>query len=510
MSILLGILTIILLYIVVVQIGKASDLIKELKEGEQEENHSKGALFLSVIGFGILIYSLVSSYFYKDMILPEPASQEGVWVQQLITVTLIITGVVFVITQAILFWFVYKYHYRKDRTAYFYPHNNTLEIVWTVIPAIVLTVLIGVGIWRWYTIFNVFKGRPRDVVEVEVTGKQFAWILRYPGKDKKLGKRDFTLVNGDNELGIDWNDPASHDDYISDELVLPKGKTVYANIGALDVIHDFFLPQMRIMMDAVPGVPTLFWFKPTITSAEMKVITKNPNYEYVLACNKLCGSGHYNMQKKMRVLELADFEKWDAEQSEKKSYYLTVVKPAMEAGTYKVNSSAIPMESAGKATESEATTGSTAVFSNKLSTGFELAGAKSNGVEQKLVEFIQSDKVVTKDLWFSFDRLLFETGKAALVPSSQEQLKNVAEIMKAFPSIEIKLGGYTDNVGKPEGNQKLSAERANAVMAELVKLGVAANRLKAEGYGQEFPVASNDTDAGRQQNRRIDIRVTKK
>lgn len=354
MSILLGILTIILLYIVVVQIGKASDLIKELKEGEQEENHSKGALFLSVIGFGILIYSLVSSYFYKDMILPEPASQEGVWVQQLITVTLIITGVVFVVTQTVLFWFVYKYHYRKDRKAYFYPHNNTLEIVWTVIPAIVLTVLIGVGIWRWYTIFNVFKGRPRDVVEVEVTGKQFAWILRYPGKDKKLGKRDFTLVNGDNELGIDWNDPASHDDYISDELVLPKGKTVYANIGALDVIHDFFLPQMRIMMDAVPGVPTLFWFKPTITSAEMKVITKNPNYEYVLACNKLCGSGHYNMQKKMRVLELADFEKWDAEQSEKKSYYETVVKPAIAAGTFKVNSTAIPQENAGKAVEDTA------------------------------------------------------------------------------------------------------------------------------------------------------------
>jgi len=146
----------------------------------------------------------------------------------------------------------------------------------------------------------------------------------------------------------------------------------------------------------------------------------------------------------------------------------------------------------------------------KLSTGFELAGVKADGVESKIIEFIKSDKAVSKDLWFSFDRLLFENGKATLIPSSQEQLKNVAEIMKAFPNVEIKLGGYTDNVGKPESNLKLSSDRANAVMEELIKLGVASNRIKAEGYGEQYPVASNDTDAGKQQNRRIDIRVTKK
>ena len=97
-----------------------------------------------------------------------------------------------------------------------------------------------------------------------------------------------------------------------------------------------------------------------------------------------------------------------------------------------------------------------------------------------------------------------------MIPSSQEQLKNVAEILKAFPSVEIKLGGYTDNVGKPESNQKLSADRASMVMNELVKLGIASSRLKSEGYGEQYPIASNTTDAGRQQNRRIDIRVTKK
>jgi outer membrane protein OmpA-like peptidoglycan-associated protein len=161
-------------------------------------------------------------------------------------------------------------------------------------------------------------------------------------------------------------------------------------------------------------------------------------------------------------------------------------------------------------TNTESSENSGAKIETKLSTGFELVGANKDGVENKLIEFIKSDKSVSKDLWFSFDRLLFENGKSTLIASSQEQLKNIAEIMKAFPSIEIKLGGYTDNVGKPESNQKLSADRANSVMNELVKLGVASSRVKAEGYGEQFPVASNDTEAGRQQNRRIDIRVTKK
>ena len=118
--------------------------------------------------------------------------------------------------------------------------------------------------------------------------------------------------------------------------------------------------------------------------------------------------------------------------------------------------------------------------------------------------------MVDKTTWFSFDRLLFETGKSTLKPESEVQLKNIVEIMKAFPNVEIKLGGYTDNVGDVAKNVKLSADRANNVMAELVKMGVAASRIKAEGFGPEFPVASNDTEEGRTQNRRIDVRVTKK
>jgi outer membrane protein OmpA-like peptidoglycan-associated protein len=109
------------------------------------------------------------------------------------------------------------------------------------------------------------------------------------------------------------------------------------------------------------------------------------------------------------------------------------------------------------------------------------------------------------------DRLYFETGKSILKASSQEQLKNMAAILKANPSVELKLGGYTDNSGDSLNNVKLSAERAESAKAELVKLGVASSRLTAEGYGPQFPVcAANDTKECKAQNRRIDVRVSKK
>ncbi len=112
--------------------------------------------------------------------------------------------------------------------------------------------------------------------------------------------------------------------------------------------------------------------------------------------------------------------------------------------------------------------------------------------------------------WFNFDRLLFETGSAQLKPESREQLRNVGEIMKAYAKVKVKIGGYTDNTGDPAANLKLSQDRATNVMNELVVLGVASDRLSAEGYGEQNPVADNSTDAGRQQNRRIALRVTEK
>jgi len=133
------------------------------------------------------------------------------------------------------------------------------------------------------------------------------------------------------------------------------------------------------------------------------------------------------------------------------------------------------------------------------------------GVERKLISFVEDKtKPVDKTTWFTFDRLEFETGGTNLKPSSQEQLKNIAEILKAFPAVELKIGGYTDNTGSAQTTLRLSQQRADNTMAELVKLGVNKSRLSAEGYGDQHPVADNATEEGRQKNRRIDLRVTNK
>ncbi|MFI5101756.1 MAG: OmpA family protein [Terriglobales bacterium] len=148
--------------------------------------------------------------------------------------------------------------------------------------------------------------------------------------------------------------------------------------------------------------------------------------------------------------------------------------------------------------------------SRKLPDGTELSIPKL-GVENRLLDFIEdSTKSVNKNTWFDFDRLLFDTGKATLQPASQEQLKNVAEIFKAYPKVRAKIGGYTDNTGSKEGNQKLSADRANNVSEALIGLGIDSSRLSAEGYGDQFPVADNSTEEGRAKNRRISLRVTAK
>jgi OOP family OmpA-OmpF porin len=135
----------------------------------------------------------------------------------------------------------------------------------------------------------------------------------------------------------------------------------------------------------------------------------------------------------------------------------------------------------------------------------------TNGVESKFIAFINDrSRGVDRETWFSMDRLEFETDSATLKPTSEEQLRNMAAIMKAYPNVNVKIGGYTDNVGNDSYNLKLSQDRANTTKNEIVRYGIAENRITAEGYGEQHPIADNSTDEGRQRNRRIDIRVTQK
>jgi K(+)-stimulated pyrophosphate-energized sodium pump len=133
------------------------------------------------------------------------------------------------------------------------------------------------------------------------------------------------------------------------------------------------------------------------------------------------------------------------------------------------------------------------------------------GVENRVLQFIEDpNALVTSETWFDFDRILFDTGAATIRRESNEQIDNLAVILKAYPNVHFKIGGYTDNTGPSEANLMLSNDRAAALVQSLVERGIEPARLSSEGYGDQHPVADNATEEGRQKNRRVSLRVTQK
>jgi len=279
----------------------------------------KGFNWNNIMGICCLIFLLAGMYgaywsltVQGSMSLPESASEHGVAIDDMFNLTTILTLIVFVITQVLLFGFAFVYRGSDKRKAYFYPHNNTIEKIWTVIPAIVLTILVVFGFFTWQKVMDTTA--KKGDINIDITGHQFAWEIRYPGSDGKLGAVHYTLVSALNRLGIDYKDPNSLDDLQADTLVLPVNKSIRLNIHAQDVIHSVYMPHFRVQLNAVPGLPTFFKFVPTITTAEMRSRTDNPKFEYLLYCNKICGGGHYNMQKVVRVVSQEEYQEWIAKQ----------------------------------------------------------------------------------------------------------------------------------------------------------------------------------------------------
>jgi cytochrome c oxidase subunit 2 len=334
----------ILFLVVVFQIAKASEYVAMIRGYENARKQSNKINAFLLLTF--LVLGLVGVYYCNEMlkgrILGEPASDHGVLVDQMLYVTLAVTFVVFLITQIALFWFAYKYQESDNRKAYYYPHNNTLELIWTVIPAIVLSVLVGFGIFYW---FKITGPAPKDATVVEVVGKQFGWEFRYPGADGILGKKYFKKVDAanNNPVGQLWEDPANHDDvYVEQEMHLVVGKPVQLVIGAKDVIHDVGLVHFRMKMDAVPGTPTTMWFTPKFTTKEMKVKTGNPDFVYEISCDQLCGKGHWSMRGVIVVETQEEFDAWLAS---KKPQYL-VANPDKDPAQPKENTTAAPLTGA--------------------------------------------------------------------------------------------------------------------------------------------------------------------
>ncbi len=265
-------------------------------------------LFFLIIGLGLTVYYSIK---YFDLYNLPLASAHGAKTDFLFWTTMVITGIVFVITQVLLFVFSYKYQFNEKKKATFYPENNRLELAWTIVPAIALSILIFSG-WKVWS--EITEKAPQDAEVIEIMGYQFAWGVRYPGADGKLGKYDFRLIDATNVHGMDFSDENTFDDFIPSKLVLPKGKPVLLKIRARDVLHSVFAPHFRLKMDAVPGMPTQFWFIPTKSTEDMRRELSNPNFNYEIACTEICGRSHFSMKLAVEVLEEEEYNEWYMQQ----------------------------------------------------------------------------------------------------------------------------------------------------------------------------------------------------
>lgn len=368
-------------FMVVLRLSRVVELTRELRglreeEVPERENRLNGRLMWA---FGI-VYMFVFIWMpihFHDVFLPVSASEQGVLIDQMYDVNWILLGFVFFLTNIALFYFAGRYYHRADRKAFWYPHNNKLEMLWTLVPTVVLVAGIIYGIVVW----NKITAAPEPgTMQVEVYSKQFDWTFRYPGKDGKLGATDYRLITGENPLGIitrktlsgrladlkkqvveettardaqadvlpkdlmkekdkhiahlnrmierlmglqkmmedditlnGQNSSYLHgaDDKVTKEFFLPVNTDVELLFRSQDVIHSAYLPHMRAQMNTVPGMTTRYNLTPSITTDSMRVITDNPEFEYILMCNKVCGVSHYNMQSPLTVVTPGAYKLWN-------------------------------------------------------------------------------------------------------------------------------------------------------------------------------------------------------
>lgn len=333
MTTFLSFLIIALTIIGIVQIVRIIEIATKLK-GVQEEittdqdNHYN-ALTMLIVGLGFTAFVAYSFKLWGHLVLPDPASIHGEGIKLLWDTTMVLILITFFITQTLLFVFTYKYRGRKGNTALFQTHNNKLELLWTSVPAVVLTALIVFGLNTWN---KTMVPDTTDAYVMEVYAQQFNWTARYAGDDNQLGKAHYTLIGGVNTLGVDITDSLSHDDIVVREIHLPVNKQVLMKFRSQDVIHSAYMPHFNVQMNCVPGMSTQFAFTPTKTTQEMR---EDPEmiermqyinearakrgdepveFDYVLLCNKICGSAHYNMQIKVIVETQEEYDAWLKEQ----------------------------------------------------------------------------------------------------------------------------------------------------------------------------------------------------
>ena len=268
--------------------------------------------FVFLVGFLAFIYygyAVWGSWSWRDAV-----TEHGKDIDRMFIITTVIITIVLVLVHILLMTFTYIYRMRKDRTAYYYPHNDAIERLWTIVPAVVLTILVLFGFFTWRSITNIPEDLKKSALQIEVLGEQFMWTVRYPGQDGQIGKRNYKLTTPTNSYGIDFNDKSAWDDIKGEDIVIPVNKSVRFHIISKDIIHSFFMPDFRVQINAVPGMTNYFQFTPTVTTEEMRDKLNDPQYDFVMLCAKICGESHYNMQKKVVVVTEEEYKVWLAKQ----------------------------------------------------------------------------------------------------------------------------------------------------------------------------------------------------
>ena len=492
MTALLVFLSLILIVVIAIQIGKVTELAAKIRGEEemQEIVNGRQGLYMVIFMIAFLVLTAYTGAVYKNYYLGfgpmQAASAHGGKIDSMFNITLVICGIVFVVTQILLFYYAWKYSGRRNGKAKFISHDNKLEAIWTIIPAIVMAFLVVRGLDAWNEIMaDIQPGE--DYMEIEATGFQFGWALRYPGPDGVLGPKNYKLINGANPLGQDWTDERNVDDFHADELVLPKGKKIRVRITSKDVLHNFYLPHFRVKMDAIPGIPTYFVFEPQKTNEEFREQLRNypeyqvpsdpkdPNskpkwevFDYELACAELCGNSHFAMRKTVRIVEPEAYEMWAMQQ---KSYYLSNIR-----------------------------------FKDEDPNKDKLFSSEIEARKEEFIEALDTALITAKKT-VQFSYVTFATGSEKLTGVSRYELDNLVAAMKEKSGLKVQLAGHTDDTGEDAQNLTLSQKRANAVLKYLQSKGIDASRLSAKGFGEAQPVVANDSDENRAKNRRTEFRI---
>ena len=405
------IMTVVLVLLIVLVIARAFDIgaLTEKLSGKKVVSWNNINAWMAII---FIVAGLIGVFYELEihgplLMLGNSASLHGETYDSMFYITFGFTFFVFVVMEILLFYFMFRYRYNENRKALYYFHNNKLEIIWTIVPSIVLTFLVLRGFTTWSKITTEI---PKDSQEIEVFAYQFGWKARYAGNDGALGNQNFNFISGSNPLGVaeegqvtelvtelekeiaklealqvsapdsinawkgaydrfvatgldrtfpedfktlknkyndaisgayvrtlskdigrkrtalnriaeyrkdvDFFDGTANDDKVTTEIVLVKNKPYIFKFRARDVIHSAYMPDFRVQMNCVPGMPTQFAFTPTMTTADAREIKNKPAYDYYLYCNKICGAAHYNMKIKVTVVDSdAEYNTWLASQA---------------------------------------------------------------------------------------------------------------------------------------------------------------------------------------------------